>query len=313
MIEISQEEAFDKWSQKMWRSSSPMIVHCEDKEAFKGVSHTWEIEELSITYFSAPPYRAVQTETELSKAQRKRLVMTIPTKGRCDFSQFGRFVEIGPGEAVFHVTRAPMIYNQREDTTAWLIGIPLPAALMHVDDPEEICATLLNYETPGFRTVRNLLVSLPDELPSLSDQARKIFAQTAISMICAVIAEIRGHADSKRSQTTRQRVRQIKGYIDLNLSAPDLTPRRIAEDHAMSLRYLHFLFQTEETTVARYINDRRLDATARFISLNANKRLDAEDVAHRFGFSSSVQFRRSFAKKYGSSPSQFLATARKEQ
>lgn len=297
----------------MWRFSSPMIVLCEDQEAFKGFSHTWEIKELSITYFSAPPYRGVQTETELSKAQRKRLVMTIPTKGRCTFNQFGRFVEIGPGEAVFHVTRAPMIYNQREDTMAWLIGIPLNSALMHVDDPEEICATLLNYETPGFRTVRNLLVSLPDELPSLSDQARDIFAQTAISMICAVIAEMRGQADSKRSKTTRQRVRQIKGYIDLNLSAPDLTPRRVADDHAMSLRYLHFLFQNEETTVARYIRDRRLEASARFISLNANKKLDADDVAHRFGFSSSVQFRRSFAKKYGSSPSQFLAKTPKVQ
>ena len=308
-----EEETFEIWTQRMWRFSSPMTVHCEDKEAFKGFSHTWAIGDLSITYFSAPPYRAVQTETELSKAQRKRLVMTIPTEGRCDFSQFGRFVELRPGEAVFHVTKAPMIYNQYEHTTAWLIGIPLKAALMHVDDPEEICATLLNADSPGFCAVRRLLISLPDELPKLSHQARDIFAQTAISMTCAVISEMRGREDSKRSQTTRQRVRQIKGYVDLHLTDPDLTPSQIANEHTMSLRYLHLLFQTEETTIAHYIRNRRLDASVRFISQNANKRLDAENIAYRFGFSSTVQFRRSFARKYGTSPTQFLKLIRSEQ
>ncbi len=313
MHEPAEGETFKLWSERMWRFSSPMIVHCDDEAAFKGVSRTWEFGDLSITYFSAPPYRAVQTETELSKAQRKRLVLTIPTKGRCDFSQFGRFVELGPGEAVFHVTRAPMIYNQREHTTAWLIGIPLNAALMHVDDPEEICATLLTSDTPGFRSLRSLLLALPRDVPNLSDHARDIYAHATISMTCAVVSEMRGLADSKRSQTTRQRVRQIKGYIGLHLANPDLTPARIAADHAMSLRYLHLLFRTEETTVARYIQDRRLDACARLISRNANKRLDAEDIAHRFGFKSTVQFRRSFAKKYGTSPSQFLKIVKSVQ
>ena len=206
-----------------------------------------------------------------------------------------------------------MIYNQYEHTTAWLIGIPLEAVLMHVDDPEEICATLLNFNSPGFSTLRRLLISLPGELPKLSHQARDIFAQTAISMTCAVISELRGQEDSKRSQTTRQRVRQIKGYVDFHLTDPNLTPLKIANDHAMSLRYLHLLFQTEEMTIARHILNRRLDASARFISRNANKRLDAEDIAYRFGFSSTVQFRRSFAKKYGTSPTQFLKLIRSQQ
>jgi len=309
----AQGETFEIWTQRMWRFSSPMTVHCDDKETFKGLSRTWGIGDLSITYFSAPPYRAVQTETELNRAKRKRLVMTIPTKGRCNFSQFGRFVELEPGEAVFHVTRAPMIYNQDQHTTAWLIGIPLQSALMHSDDPEEICATLLNSDTPGFYALRRLLIALPHELPKLSHQARNIFAHTAISMICAVISEMRGQEDSKRSLTTRQRIRQIKGYVDLHLTEPNLNPSQIATDHAMSLRYLHLLFQAEETTIARHIRNRRLDASARFISQNANKRLDAEDIAHRFGFSSTVQFRRSFTKKYGTSPTQFLKLVRSEQ
>ncbi|MCG7522542.1 helix-turn-helix domain-containing protein [Ruegeria sp. Ofav3-42] len=313
MYNVEKFDTFDLWVEKMWRFSSPMVVHCENPGAFRGFSKTWDFGGLSITYFSAPPYQAMQTESELSKAQRKRLVLTMPVKGRCDFTQFGRFVEFGPGEGVFHVTRAPLIYNQHVPTTAWLIGIPLNTVLMHVDDPEEICTTLLSEDTPGFRAMRALLMALPDEMPNMTDRTRDVLVQTANSLICAVISELRGSEMNFRSQTARQRVRHIKGYIDLHLGDPELTPASIAEAHSISTRYLHHLFSKEETSCAKFLLSRRLEASARFITQNRNKELDAAHVSHRFGFSSTTQFRRAFAKKFGKSPAEFLKDARKVQ
>ncbi|WP_170760787.1 helix-turn-helix domain-containing protein [Ruegeria lacuscaerulensis] len=299
-------DSFDLWTEKMWRFSSPMIVHCENPNAFKGFSKTWELGDLGMTFFSAPPYQAEQTDVELSKAQRKRLVLTIPTSGRCEFNQFGRYVELGPGDAVFHVTRSPMVYTQREPTTAWLISIPLKTALMHVDDPEEICAVLISEATPGFRTLRALLSAMPDDVPNLSDAARDIFVHTSIEMICAIITQMRGDASSRRSQIARQRLRQIKGYIDRHLGDIDLTPTRVADDHSISPRYLHYLFSTEGQTVSKYVLNRRLEESALFITRNKNKKLDAGDVGYRFGFANSVQFRRAFSRKYGTTPSKYL-------
>lgn len=297
--------SFETWSEIMWRFASPMRVSCENPEDFKGLSKTWELGTLSVTYFSAPPYSAEQTDLEMHKAQRKRLVLTIPVWGACEINQYGRHVTLRPGEAAFHVTKSPLLYRQTEATTAWIFSIPLQTALMYLDDPEEVCAIKIDGKTPGYSLVTAFLDALLNDFLLLSESVRNTMAQCATTMICALAQQFRGQGINKRSQIGRQRLRLIKGSIDMRLGDHELSPKRIAEDNDISTRYLHYLFKTDGSTVSKYVREKRLETSARFITDNINKRLDVADVAQRFGFSSAVQFRRQFSARYGASPAKF--------
>jgi AraC-like DNA-binding protein len=63
---------------------------------------------------------------------------------------------------------------------------------------------------------------------------------------------------------TRRRalLERIRAFIERSLGDPHLSPASIAAAHFISLRTLHKLFETQQTTVADWIRRRRLERCA---------------------------------------------------
>ncbi len=58
---------------------------------------------------------------------------------------------------------------------------------------------------------------------------------------------------------SRATLLRIQAFIDRHLADPDLTSQAIAQVHRISVRYLHKLFESEDATVGRWIERRRLE------------------------------------------------------
>lgn len=67
----------------------------------------------------------------------------------------------------------------------------------------------------------------------------------------------------------------------------------------MSVRYLHRLFEGEETTVCRLIQRRRLEECSRELARRGRATPTVAAVAHRWGFTSPAHFSRVFRAAYG--------------
>lgn len=102
---------------------------------------------------------------------------------------------------------------------------------------------------------------------------------------------------------------RIKDYAIHHLGDPSLSPEQIATAHHVSVRYLHKLFQSEETTVARWIQRRRLEMCARDLSRRAAASPTVSCVARRWGFVSPAHFSRVFRAAYGATPREWRARA----
>ncbi|MYT26968.1 helix-turn-helix domain-containing protein, partial [Streptomyces sp. SID7760] len=81
-----------------------------------------------------------------------------------------------------------------------------------------------------------------------------------------------------------------------------LSPERIARQHHISVRYLHRLFESEGTTVGRYIRQRRLEQCGRELARRSRVVPTVSAVAQRWGFVSPAHFSRAFRAAYGVSP-----------
>ncbi|GAA3001965.1 helix-turn-helix domain-containing protein [Actinokineospora diospyrosa] len=95
-------------------------------------------------------------------------------------------------------------------------------------------------------------------------------------------------------------LRDIHEFIDARLADPDLTPADIAAAVHVSPRQLYRLFETEGTTVAKWIRDRRLERCR--ADLLATQDTGVSVVGARWGIPDSSYFSRVFRQRYGCAP-----------
>lgn len=92
---------------------------------------------------------------------------------------------------------------------------------------------------------------------------------------------------------------QVKAFLDRNLSDPTLTLDTVAKANAVSLRYLHLLFQGSGETAREYLRRRRLERAKQLLTSGGPA---VSDVAGRCGFDSPSSFSRAYRAHYGMTP-----------
>jgi AraC-like DNA-binding protein len=99
-----------------------------------------------------------------------------------------------------------------------------------------------------------------------------------------------------------EQLRRIQTYIDAHVSEPDLSPKRIAAAHRMSLRYLYKLFSHAGCAVKKWIRERRLTRCAEALANPAQVHRNVTEIAYAWGFSDLSHFNRMFKRRFGVSP-----------
>lgn len=132
----------------------------------------------------------------------------------------------------------------------------------------------------------------------------------AIGMVRAMLTPCvqRQQPESHANEPLPPLLARILAYTEARLGDPDLTPQRIADAHAISLRTLQLLFERKGLRVAEWIRDQRL---ARCRDVLAQPGWDGRiiDVAMQWGFNNPSHFSRLFRQRFGRAPRQVRAQA----
>jgi AraC-like DNA-binding protein len=95
---------------------------------------------------------------------------------------------------------------------------------------------------------------------------------------------------------------RLTAFITAHLDDPELSPKKIAAAHHISLRHLHHLFQREARTVGRYIREQRLQHCLADLADPALANLSVGRIGARWGFGDDAVFCRTFKHAYGTTP-----------
>lgn len=101
-------------------------------------------------------------------------------------------------------------------------------------------------------------------------------------------------------------LKRVKGYIRQNLRDPRLNTKHISEQVGISTRYLHLLFETEQTTVSAWIKKCRLHQCKDEICSPIRSNDTITSIAYKWGFNDSSHFSKSFKKEFGHSPRDYM-------
>ena len=97
---------------------------------------------------------------------------------------------------------------------------------------------------------------------------------------------------------------RVRGIIKDRFADPDISPRAVAAETGISLRYLQKLFTTRGSTCTHYISSLRLDHAAHLIERRALMKTGQplSDIAYACGFRDYTHFARGFRQRFGTAP-----------
>ncbi len=97
---------------------------------------------------------------------------------------------------------------------------------------------------------------------------------------------------------------RVCGIIRVRFADPDISPREVAADAEISLRYLQKLFTVRGSTCSHHICSARLDHAARLIKRRALMKTGQplSDIAYACGFRDYTHFARGFRQRFGTAP-----------
>ncbi|MFE1589264.1 helix-turn-helix domain-containing protein [Streptomyces sp. NPDC059402] len=290
------------WHEALAQALVPMTVIPLTDGPFTGRIVTDQVGHLRVCDIDADAQRASRTREHLVPRSGGFIGIAVPGSGTATLVQDGRTVSAAQGDLLVYDTARPYFLNCPEPFSIRVVHIPRRLLRLPEREIELVTATVID-ATEGFgAAVASLLTTLvTPERPYSREIASRLAAGVA-HLFGTLVTERAQQAEVEPELQRDEMVLRIRDHIDHHLEDPSLSPETVAKAHHISVRYLHRLFEGEDTTVARHIQRRRLEQCARELSRGSETAPTVAAVAHRWGFVSPAHFSRVFRSVYGIPP-----------
>ncbi len=136
------------------------------------------------------------------------------------------------------------------------------------------------------------------------DRATEHLSAALLHSIAAAYSQAYALPDAAPITAGSRRI-AIKRFVDTNLGDSDLNVQKVAATFDLSDRYLRMLFESDDESLAAYIQRRRLDESARQLrDPNCDARSISE-IAFAWGFNSLGSFDRAFRAQFDMTPGEY--------
>ncbi len=260
------------------------------------------------------PMRARRTQRLIAGSDKDDyVVVKLLSSGVARIEQDGREACVRPGQLFVYDMARPVRLTLPERFRTKSLVLPREVLGLSESDLRQITAAPLGSESAVGGLLTPLLSGLVDSAATYPQRTGELIARNVVDLVQTLAEERLGRCAEDSASGARMSLVRIRAYIDRHLAHPDLTPDSIARAHHISVRYLHKLFEMEDITVSRWIQQRRLEHCRRDLARRESADLTVAAVAHRWGFTSASHFSRVFRAAYGVSPAEWRNSAPRER
>ena len=295
-------ERFDYWHEAASKIFFPLRIKRRQRTPFYGrvVGHT--LGPLDVFRINGDPNACLRTPRAVATDDPEVLQLYVVRRGNPWFDQQGRSGRLCPGDLTTQDTSHPFAIDSGERFELVVVNYPKYLLGVQADRISARTALRIPGDSGLGALVGPFLVSLVDGLDDGSVIGGD--AYLADSMIGLLRSLFNDGTGTPGDLMGPARIDRIRAYVEAHLHEPGLGPEQIAAAHFISVRYLHKLFRTEETTVSRWIQQRRLDRCRRDLGDPTLAGCTIEAVAARCGLVNPDHLSRIFRAAYGCTPRQ---------
>jgi AraC-like DNA-binding protein len=271
---------------------------------FRGLPQT-----MALRIHSTPVRVTWSRELVKNASQEDVVILAMFSGGKGNVAQRGREADVGTGNAILlsgndplAMLRTSYTYFSVPKATLRPLGVDVETALMSLIPADcEALRLLCGYTellTKGTEPMRPELARLTDT-----------HVQDLVAL--AIGASRDGRELAKGRGLRAARLRAIQADILSNLGSGEVRASSLAARHGVTRRYVHKLFESEGTTLSRFVLAQRLTRIHRML---ADPRYDGSTIgalAYQAGFGDLSTFNREFRRRFGSTPSDVRGAARR--
>ena len=254
---------------------------------------------------TSTPGGATRTAVHIRRCDPDLCKIDMLAAGRGVIEQGDREAALEPGDFTLVDLSRPARWSMGP---VRIVTLTFPPAMLPLrrDDLGRLTAVRMRGDHGTGALVSSLARRLNEQVDNLSG-ADGVRLGTALVDLLGLGLATRLDRAEDISHEGRQRALlvRIQTFIEARLGDPDLTPRNIAAAHYISIRYLHKLFETEQTTVADWIRRRRLERCRRDLLDPACRSAPVGAIGMRWGFRDAARFSRVFRSAYGAPPGEY--------
>jgi AraC family transcriptional regulator, positive regulator of tynA and feaB len=304
----TRDDVVAQWEHIMSATYLPWTVtipELPERNAFRGWVRRWPIDDILLVDSRCGPCSGTRTRHQLADTEGEFVVVMIIQAGAETISQRHTEATLTSGDvAAWDSTRRNQFTIPASLSMRSMV-IPRAALDEVGGGPWLTEGVVLEPTAPATRLLTSHLDTLSEVSPGLGSAAMSAARMAALELFVGVL---RTDSDVCSAESVRPALRaSIERYIDRHLLNGAITPAALAAAHWVSVRTVNRVFSATGQTVGEVVRARRL-ARARADVTDSDQPISV--IAHRWGFSDTSHFSRTFKAHYGYSPTDYRNTYR---
>ncbi len=239
------------------------------------------------------------------------IVLYIHRAGRRVLSQLGRETEVEPGRGLLASNADTSTITVPDPSCFTCIAVPRKPLTALVPGLEDLLARPLSGDSGVLQLLGSYLAVLERETEMDTPELRQTVIAHIYDLVAVALGAARDQLEIAKGRGIRAaRIQAIKADIARNLVDGEVSAGALAARHGVTPRYIHKLFESEGTTLSKFVLGQRLSRVHRMLTdfRNADRTIGA--LAYDAGFNDLSSFNHAFRRCYGATPSDVRAAPR---
>lgn len=302
-------EQFTYWREVVCESWFGLWAERRDTSPFDARITMHDMGGLKVAVAQLPEHELGRSSFEIARLSQAAYCLHQVHEGRVCGSYRGIEYEAGPGDL--------LLFDTTEPCDSFTIEGRLKTTIFHV--PHEQLKSQLGAGTPvrlcgregGGGLLAGYLSSLLHTTPTLSSGIAVKAGGILRDLIAAAFGSSPAEAEHGMSSIRQARLTTAQEFIAANLTDPALGTGKVARHLGVSERYIQKLFESTGRTFSETLLDARLEACARALYSPGENHKTIADIAFKYGFNDLSWFYRRYRARWGETPGDTRARARK--
>lgn len=301
--DLPRADRFEWWVDLVARDLIPTHISSEHQGDFRASAAALELGPVNVSGLSFPTLRSSRTPGLIRRSDPELWELAYVTRGTMGIDQDRSRARAQAGDLLLYDTSRPFEVQVTEGGQITILHLPRHAVPLPACSMRDLLSRSLPGGGSGALLARFLHGLAGGQFGGV--EAERL-GSAAVQLASAFLGAL---SDRERLLPPETRhtllLHQLKAYIETHLTDPHLSPQTIADAHAISVRYLHHLFRTEERTVSSLIRELRLERCRMDLAQSGFGQHPVAAIGARWGFTDAAVFSRAFKAAFGMPPGEY--------
>jgi len=298
------------WRRAISSAFYPQDVLVEPQGPFRANLSVWTLGDISFSRIKSPPVTYKRCSRQIASRVENYHLMTIPLGGDLFFDQQAQQSHCRTRTLL--AERGDLPYELHQPDANELLVLKVPETLLDARLPRG--KTFMGRAVGASNGVVGLFIDLMQSMSANIDAIEPanhlVLSRQALDLLGLALSAGDHAFESSESSVRDAHFRRIMTAARARLFERRLSPAAVADQCGISVRYLHRLFASRGTSLGRWVLEERLSASDEALRRRP-KQGSIAAIAYRFGFSDQAQFCRHYKKRFGRTPSDTRAIAKR--